>query len=118
VAHDSHNIVVIGDSDLDMRTAAEHLQEIGGGIAIASEGKIIRSLSLPIGGLMSDIPLEKLQERLEDMLNVTYTMGVSRNYDPFMALAFLALPVIPELKVTDLGLFDVVNFRFTNIDEV
>ncbi|MDD4504637.1 MAG: adenine deaminase [Clostridiaceae bacterium] len=118
VAHDSHNIVVIGDSDLDMRTAAEHLQEIGGGIAIASEGKIIRSLPLPIGGLMSDIPLEQLQEQLEDMLNVTYTMGVSRNYDPFMALAFLALPVIPELKVTDLGLFDVVNVRFTNIDEV
>lgn len=118
VAHDSHNIVVIGDSDLDMRTAAEHLQEIGGGIAIASEGSILCSLPLPIGGLMSDIPLEQLQERLEDMLDVAYKMGVSRDYDPFMTLAFLALPVIPELKVTDLGLFDVVNFRFTKIDEV
>jgi adenine deaminase len=118
VAHDSHNIVVIGDSDLDMRTAAEHLQEIGGGIAIASEGIVIRSLPLPIGGLMSDIPLEQLQEKLEDMLDVAYRMGVSRDYDPFMTLAFLALPVIPELKVTDLGLFDVVNFRFTKIDEI
>jgi adenine deaminase len=118
VAHDSHNIVVIGDSDLDMRTAAEHLQEIGGGIAIASGGSIICSLSLPIGGLMSDIPLEQLQEQLEDMLDMAYNMGVSRDYDPFMTLAFLALPVIPELKVTDLGLFDVVNFRFTKIDEV
>jgi adenine deaminase len=101
-----------------MRTAAEHLQEIGGGIAIASEGRILRSLPLPIGGLMSDIPLEQLQDRLEDMLDVAYSMGVSRDYDPFMTLAFLALPVIPELKVTDLGLFDVVNFRFTQIDEV
>jgi len=118
VAHDSHNIVVIGDSDMDMRTAAEHLQEIGGGIAIASEGSIIRSLPLPIGGLMSDIPLEELQEQLEDMLDTAYKMGVSKDYDPFMTLAFLALPVIPELKVTDLGLFDVVNFRFTKIDEV
>lgn len=118
VSHDSHNIVVIGDNDNDMRTAAEHLQEIGGGIAIASEGDIIRSLPLPIGGLMSDIPLEELQEQLEDMLDVAYRMGVSRHYDPFMTLAFLALPVIPELKVTDLGLFDVVNFRFTKIDEV
>jgi len=67
---------------------------------------------------MSDIPLEQLQEQLEDMLDVAYNMGVSRDYDPFMTLAFLALPVIPELKVTDLGLFDVVNFRFTKIDEI
>ncbi|HOE57260.1 MAG TPA: adenine deaminase [Bacillota bacterium] len=118
VAHDSHNIVVIGDSDLDMRTAVEHLHEIGGGIAIASEGNILRSLPLPIGGLMSDIPLEELQEQLENMLELSYEMGVSRDINPFMALAFLALPVIPELKVTDLGLFDVVNFRFTKIDEV
>ncbi len=67
---------------------------------------------------MSDMPLEQLQEQLEDMLELTYKMGVSRDYDPFMILAFLALPVIPELKVTDLGLFDVVNFRFTEIDKV
>ncbi|HWR62104.1 MAG TPA: adenine deaminase [Clostridia bacterium] len=118
VSHDSHNIVVIGDNDPDMKTAAEHLQEIGGGIAIASGGAVIRSLSLPIGGLMSDISLEELQEQLEDMLEMAYKMGVSKHYDPFMTLAFLALPVIPELKVTDLGLFDVVNFRFTKIDEV
>lgn len=112
VAHDSHNIVVIGDSDADMRAAVEHLQEIGGGIAIASEGTIKKSLSLPIGGLMSDLSLELLQDKLEEMLTIAYEMGVSRDYDPFMTLAFLALPVIPELKITDLGLFDVVNFKF------
>jgi adenine deaminase len=118
VAHDSHNIVVIGDSDEDMGIAAEYLQEIGGGIAIVSGGNIVGSLPLPIGGLMSDVPLEQMQDELEEMLEIAYGMGVSRDYDPFMTLAFLALPVIPELKVTDLGLFDVVNFRFTKIDEV
>lgn len=112
IAHDSHNIVVIGDSDEDMRAAVEHLQEIGGGIAIASEGIVRKSLSLPIGGLMSDLSLELLQDKLEEMLTIAYEMGVSRDYDPFMTLAFLALPVIPELKITDLGLFDVVNFKF------
>ena len=65
VAHDSHNIVVIGDSDLDMRTAVEHLQEIGGGIAIASEGNILRSLPLPIGGLMSDMPWSSFRNNLK-----------------------------------------------------
>lgn len=118
VAHDSHNIVVIGDSDMDMRIAAEYLQVIGGGIAIASGGNIVGSLPLPIGGLMSDVSLEQMQDDLEEMLEIAYGMGVSRDYDPFMTLAFLALPVIPELKVTDLGLFDVVNFRFAKIDEV
>ncbi len=112
VAHDSHNIVVIGDNDADMKAAVEHLQEIGGGIAIAAEGAVRKSLSLPIGGLMSDLSLELLQEKLEEMHAIAYEMGVSRDYDPFMTLAFLALPVIPELKLTDLGLFDVVNFKF------
>lgn len=112
VAHDSHNIVVIGDRDEDMRAAVEHLQEIGGGIAVASGGAVRKSLLLPIGGLMSDLSLEQLQDKLVEMLNIAYDMGVSRDYDPFMTLAFLALPVIPALKITDLGLFDVINFKF------
>ncbi len=112
VAHDSHNIVVIGDNDEDMRKAVQHLQEIGGGISIVSDGEVKDSFALPIGGLMSDRSLEEVQDSLERMLKVAYDMGVSRDYDPFMTLAFLALPVIPELKVTDLGLFDVVNFKF------
>lgn len=112
VAHDSHNIVVIGDNDMDMKLAVEHLHEIGGGISIVSQGEVKKSLSLPIGGLMSDLSLEEVQDGLEDMLKEAYKMGVSKDYDPFMTLAFLALPVIPELKVTDLGLFDVVKFKF------
>lgn len=112
IAHDSHNIVVIGDNDRDVMVAVEHLQKIGGGISIASQGNVIQSLSLPIGGIMSDQPLDTLQHRLSAMLNIAYEMGVSKDYDPFMTLSFLALPVIPELKITDLGLFDVVNYKF------
>lgn len=115
VAHDSHNIVVIGDNDTDMLAAVNHLQSIGGGICIASEGEIIHSLSLPIAGLMSDLTLEVVDERLREMLKKAYSMGVSREYDPFMTLAFLALPVIPELKITDLGLFDTTEYKFCSL---
>lgn len=115
VAHDSHNIVVIGDNDTDMLAAVNHLQSIGGGICIASKGVVSHSLSLPIAGLMSDLPLEVVDERLRVMLTEAYSMGVSREYDPFMTLAFLALPVIPELKITDLGLFDTLEYKFCSL---
>jgi len=112
VAHDSHNIVVIGDNDMDMQVAVNHLKSIGGGICIASEGSIKHSLALPIAGLMSDLSLEEVDNRLKVMLKDAYSMGVSKEYDPFMTLAFLALPVIPELKITDLGLFDTTEYKF------
>lgn len=115
VAHDSHNIVVIGDNDADMLSAVNHLQSIGGGICIASQGAIVHSLPLPIGGLMSDLSLEEVHCKLKEMLEAAYTMGVSKEYEPFMTLAFLALPVIPELKVTDLGLFDTVDYKFVGL---
>lgn len=113
VAHDSHNIVVIGDNDEDMLCAINHLENIGGGISIASQGEIIHCLPLPIAGLMSDLSLEEVDEKLKVMLDAAYSMGVSKEYDPFMTLAFLALPVIPELKITDLGLFDTLQYKFT-----
>jgi adenine deaminase len=115
VAHDSHNIVVIGDNDGDMMAAVNHLQNIGGGICIVSEGSVLHSLSLPIAGLMSDLTLEVVDDRLKMMLKEAYSMGVSREYDPFMTLAFLALPVIPELKITDLGLFDTIEYKFCTL---
>lgn len=115
VAHDSHNIVVIGDNDEDMLCAVNHLQSIGGGICIASEGEVVHSLALPIAGLMSDLSLEEVHVRLKDMLEAAYAMGISRDYEPFMTLAFLALPVIPELKITDLGLFDTVQYKFCGL---
>ncbi|MDF2892235.1 MAG: ade [Clostridia bacterium] len=112
VAHDSHNIVVIGDNDADMLCAVNHLQSIGGGVCIASQSQIKHSLALPIAGLMSDLSLEEVHIQLKVMLDAAYSMGVSKEYEPFMTLAFLALPVIPELKITDLGLFDTVQYKF------
>jgi len=116
VSNDSHNILVIGDNDHDMHVAIEEIEKIQGGVVIVSKGKVLKKLELPIAGLMSDKPIEVVKEILEEMLKIAYDrLGVNRDLDPFMTLAFLALPVIPEIKVTDKGLFDVVNFKFIDI---
>ena len=117
VAHDSHNIIVIGDRDEDMILAIEELERVGGGITIVSEGNVIDTLPLKIGGLMSEESLEKVDEKLNKMLNIAYEkLGVNREYDPFMTLSFIALPVIPDIKVTDMGLFHVGEFKFMDIE--
>lgn len=116
IAHDSHNLISIGDSDEDMLLAIEEVARIGGGIAIASKGNILKSLNLPIGGIMSDESMEKVNEKLAEMLNIAYEeLGVNKDIDPFMTLSFLALPVIPDIKVTDKGLFDVSKFDFIDL---
>jgi len=116
IAHDSHNIIVIGDNDADMYTCVNELIKIGGGITMCSSGKILGTLPLPIAGLMSDKPLYEINAKLKDMNQTAYdVLKVNQNLDPFMTLAFLALPVIPELKLTDVGLFDVTKFNFTKI---
>lgn len=109
VAHDSHNMVVAGTNDQDMFLAAVQLARMQGGIAIAHNGKIVESLPLPIAGLMSDQPLEFVVERLSSLIRYAHTLGITAS-DPFMALSFLALPVIPHLKITDKGLIDVDKF--------
>lgn len=116
IAHDSHNIIVIGDSDFDMIVAIEEIERIGGGITIVSNGEVLKSLPLSIAGLMSKEPLEVVNNSLKEMLDIAYDkLKVNREMDPFMTLAFIALPVIPELKVTDLGLFHVNEFKFIDI---
>lgn len=116
IAHDSHNIIVIGDNDEDMYDCANELIRIGGGITMYSNGKNLGTLPLPIAGLMSDKPLPEINEKLKEMNKTAYKeLQVNKNLDPFMTLAFLALPVIPELKLTDVGLFDVTKFEFTDI---
>ena len=116
IAHDSHNIIVIGDNDGDILLAIDEVTRVGGGITMASDGKIIQTLELPIGGLMSIEPIEKINSDLGEILDIAYEkLGVSKDIEPFMTLAFLALPVIPDLKLTDMGLFDVKNFKFTEI---
>lgn len=118
IAHDSHNIVVIGDNDEDMILAINEVKKIGGGITICSKGKVLESLELKIAGLMSELPIEKVSKKLGEMLSIAYNnLKVNKDIQPFMTLAFLALPVIPEIKITDKGLFDVNNFKFISIDE-
>jgi adenine deaminase len=110
VAHDAHNIVILGLDDRDMAACATRLAEIGGGIVIAESGQVVEELPLPVAGLMSDRPLAEVHERLRSMERRLGTMGVSMTA-PFMTLSFLALSVIPELKITDRGLVDVKRFE-------
>jgi len=110
VAHDAHNIVVLGVDDADMAACAMRLAEIGGGIVIAEGGRAVEELPLPIAGLMSDRPLGEVHERLRSMEKRLRDMGVTMAA-PFMTLSFLALSVIPELKITDRGLVDVNRFE-------
>ena len=111
VAHDSHNIVVVGDNDEDMRYAVEKLQALEGGVVLVSREEVVRCVSLPLAGLMSDRPLAEVQRALAELLSAARARGVYSHFDPFMTLSFLALPVIPELKITDRGLFDVQQFK-------
>jgi len=110
VAHDAHNIVLLGMDDEDMAACAKRLAEIGGGIVIADSGQVVEELPLPIAGLMSDRPLGEVNERLRSMEYRLQSMGVTLA-SPFMTLSFLALSVIPELKITDRGLVDVNRFE-------
>jgi adenine deaminase len=110
VAHDAHNIVVLGIDDEDMAACVTRLAEIGGGIVIADGGRVVEELPLPVAGLMSDQPLAAVHSRMRSMEGRLATMGVTMPA-PFMTLSFLALSVIPELKITDRGLVDVGRFE-------
>jgi adenine deaminase len=116
IAHDSHNVIVIGDNDVDMKLAIKELKRCDGGMTICMDGKVLETLRLEVGGLMTDAPLNQVTDKIQIMDHLALQMGVSRNIEPFLTLAFLALPVIPELKLTDKGLFDVNNFEFVSID--
>ncbi len=110
VAHDAHNVVMLGVDDADMVACAQRLAAIGGGIVIAQGGRVVEELALPVAGLMSDQPLAFVHERLRSMEQRLAGMGVTMAA-PFMTLSFLALSVIPELKITDRGLVDVARFE-------
>ena len=110
VAHDAHNVVVIGVDDADMAACACRLADIGGGIVVAEGGRVVEELPLPVAGLMSDLPLASVYDRLASMERRLATLGVTMTA-PFMTLSFLALSVIPELKITDRGLVDVARFE-------
>ena len=110
VAHDHHNIVVIGADDQSMMTAARAVGDMHGGMCAANGAEVAARLPLPIAGLMSDQPIEVVRSQMDDLLHAAHGMGTML-HDPFMAMSFLALAVIPELKITDQGLVDVMKFR-------
>jgi adenine deaminase len=110
VAHDAHNIVVVGVDDASMRACAERLVALGGGIAVADAGAVRGELALPVAGLLSEAPAEAVVERLDELVALLREQGVHGGA-PFMTLSFLALSVIPDLKLTDCGLVDVAAAR-------
>ncbi|MCD2249278.1 adenine deaminase [Listeria marthii] len=112
VAHDSHNIVAVGVSDEAMKAAIDHITKTGGGIAVVdASGKVLHDLALPIAGLLSDKPYEEVETDLAGLLNAFNQISHAKGFDPFLTLSFLTLPVIPELKLTDQGLFDFATFQ-------
>lgn len=115
VAHDSHNLIVVGDNDEDMLLAARVLKEANGGYTVVSRGVVIDTLPLPVAGLMSDRDASFVENKLLNMIKAAKNLGVSDGIDPFVTLSFIALPVIPEIRVTDRGLFDVGSFSFIEI---
>lgn len=112
VAHDSHNVIVIGDNDEDMVIAVNELIAIGGGIVIASKGHIVDSLSLEIGGVMTYSSMDVVYERVKKLNESAKGFGVKEGIDPFITLSFMSLPVIPNIKITSKGMFsyDIFNF--------
>lgn len=116
VAHDSHNLMVVGTNDEDMLLAAHEIERMRGGIAAVEGRRVLAALKLPIAGLMSERPFEEVNEDLKALLAAARELG-SNLHDPFMALSFLALPVIPALKITDKGLVDVTQFRLVPLFE-
>lgn len=112
VAHDSHNLIVVGTNARDMYVAVQELIGVQGGYTIVRKGKVVDTLPLPICGLMSDAPAEELIVRLDEISAKAWEMGVPRDIDAFITLSFMALPVIPKLRITDMGMFDVEKFEF------
>ena len=110
IAHDHHNIVTVGVDYDDIALAVNRLSEIDGGFVIADKGLILKEIPLPIAGLMSLQPFEVIQQELKELRKVAYSLGVTLE-EPFLQLSFLALPVIPALKITDRGLIDVNKFE-------
>lgn len=114
VAHDSHNIIVVGTNPRDMYTAVRHLEALQGGLVVVNDGQVLADLPLPIGGLLSTLPAPEVIQKKRILDEAAHHLGVTVEH-PFMQLSFLALPVIPEIRVTDRGVFDVNAMQFINL---
>lgn len=116
IAHDSHNLIVIGSSPLNVKIAVEKIIEIGGGLVVVVDGQVKGCLPLDIGGIMSSSDLETVSKGHEKLNKIAMEeLKINENVNAFMTLAFMALPVIPKLKITDRGLFDVIKFQHTSL---
>lgn len=114
VSHDSHNCICVGVNDADIIVALRRLKDLQGGFVVVESKKVKAELPLPIAGLMSNLPLEDVVKRLDSCYNAAKSLGINLEH-PFTTLSFLALPVIPELKITDYGLVDVNEMRIVNL---
>ena len=115
VAHDAHNLVVVGMSDNDLAFAVSHLAQIGGGIVVVDDGRVVAECPLPVAGLLSDAPLATVIEQSLATNEAAHGLGWT-GATPFLTLAFLALSVIPSLKITDRGLVDVDRFEIVPLE--
>ena len=116
IAHDSHNLIMAGTTDDDMVIAANAIKEMQGGLVVVNHGKVIAALKLSIAGLMSDRTYQEVYANLNEINLALNQLGANDNFNPFLTLSFLALPVIPELKLTDQGLFQVSKFKHISIE--
>lgn len=117
ISHDSHNIIVAGENDADMLLAVEKIKKMGGGIAVTAENRVLGSLPLPYGGLMTDAPIGETARTLQDLHQIARQQNGVKVPDPFMTLAFMSLAVCPELKITDRGQVDVREFKIVDLFE-
>ncbi|MBV7508358.1 adenine deaminase [Bacillus sp. sid0103] len=116
IAHDSHNLIIAGATDDDMVTAAQAMTEMQGGLVVVNHGEVIASLELSIAGLMSERPFQEVYASLNEINQALSNLGANNLFNPFLTLSFLALPVIPELKLTDKGLFQVSKFKHISLE--
>ncbi|WP_026889299.1 adenine deaminase [Clostridium beijerinckii] len=117
IAHDSHNLILAGANDRDMLFAAKELERMGGGIIVVRDEIILAHIQLEIGGLMTNRTYGEIELDLENLHSAIKIIAPNIDFNPFLTLSFLSLPVIPDLKITDKGLFDVINFKFIDIFE-
>ena len=117
IAHDSHNIIAVGVSDEEMEFAVRCLERQNGGIVLVKDGEVVESMPMPIAGLMSNQSGEWVAEKLVEIHKAAYEqLGINRSVEPVMTLCFMSLAVIPEIKLTEMGLFDVTSFSFIPVE--
>lgn len=117
IAHDSHNLIIAGTNDKDMLFVAKELEKMHGGIIVVKDEKVLASIQLEIGGLMTNRKYTEIEHDLKHLHKAVKIIAPNIDFNPFLTLSFLSLPVIPDLKITDKGLFDVINFKFIDIFE-